>query len=353
MKKPEVSAISLFAGCGGLDIGSHMAGAPVVAALDFEEDAIRTLQMNSRYFKNVDLHHADICTFDVRKFKDRLAKNKPGPFIVIGGPPCQPFSKNGYWVGNDKRQAHNDPRNMVPQFFRVVKELNPDGFLMENVDSLMHPSNAEAVKAIQRHIAELGYEHTMVRVNALEFGVPQIRKRVFFLGSRKPFNERQPQRTHCNPDELQLGETNNRLKPYEGVGRFIEKFSSEKYFEPQEVAKGGTYYEDLLAVPPGKNYIEIVRRGNTKFRIGKRFWNFLLKLHPDKPSWTIPAQPGPWVGPFHWSSRRLRVPELASIQTFPDGYKFFGSRRSIQRQLGNAVPCQLGKVMVEFLISNL
>jgi DNA (cytosine-5)-methyltransferase 1 len=103
----------------------------------------------------------------------------------------------------------------------------------------------------------------------------------------------------------------------------------------------------LYEVPPAAGY------PNPKFIAQKRFWSFLLKLHPMSPSWTIAAQPGPWVGPFHWSSRRLRVPEIAAIQTFPEDYKFIGSRRSIQKQIGNAVPPLLGKAMVEFLLKNL
>ena len=85
----------------------------------------------------------------------------------------------------------------------------------------------------------------------------------------------------------------------------------------------------------------------------KRFWSFLLKLNPFLPSWTIPAQPGPWVGPLHWNNRRLRVPEIAAIQSFPDDYIFFGNRRSIQKQIGNAVPPILGKAMIDCLIKNL
>ena len=92
---------------------------------------------------------------------------------------------------------------------------------------------------------------------------------------------------------------------------------------------------------------------NPKFVADKRFWSFLLKLSPDKPSWTITAQPGPWVGPFHWTNRRLRVPEAAAIQSFPKGYKFHGTRRSIQKQIGNAVPPLMGKAMIEFLKESL
>lgn len=92
---------------------------------------------------------------------------------------------------------------------------------------------------------------------------------------------------------------------------------------------------------------------NPKFVANKRYWNFLLKLHPLLPSWTIAAQPGPWVGPFHWNNRRLRANEVAAIQTFPMDYKFVGSRRTIQKQIGNAVPSILGQRFVEHLVKKL
>ena len=112
----------------------------------------------------------------------------------------------------------------------------------------------------------------------------------------------------------------------------------------------------MKQIPPGQNYFALTERSghpNPKFEANKRFWNFLLKLHPNKPSWTIAAQPGPWVGPFHWNNRRLRVPESAAIQTFPHDYRFVGTRRSIQKQIGNAVPPLLGKAIVKHLISNI
>jgi len=106
-------------------------------------------------------------------------------------------------------------------------------------------------------------------------------------------------------------------------------------------------------VMPGKNYLSLCDGKQSNFKKNTRFWNFLLKLKSDLPSWTIAAQPGPWVGPFHWDNRRLRVPEIAAIQTFPKNYKFFGNRRSIQKQIGNAVPPLLGKAMVNYLANNL
>ncbi|MGA0584720.1 MAG: DNA cytosine methyltransferase, partial [Castellaniella sp.] len=130
----------------------------------------------------------------------------------------------------------------------------------------------------------------------------------------------------------------------------------DRYFEPGEVVFGGTYDEELCSVPPGRNYIalgELEGYAGRVFRPGGRFWNFLYKLHPKQPSITIAAQPGPWVGPFHWENRRLRVPEAAAIQTFPRNYRFHGSRRSVQKQIGNAVPCLLGEAMVKHLLKHI
>jgi DNA (cytosine-5)-methyltransferase 1 len=89
------------------------------------------------------------------------------------------------------------------------------------------------------------------------------------------------------------------------------------------------------------------------FEAETRFWTFLLKLSPSLPSWTIQANPGPWVGPFHWSSRRLRTVELAALQTFPRGYNFAGKRRDVVRQIGNAVPPLLAQRMIEPLLKAL
>ena len=146
---------------------------------------------------------------------------------------------------------------------------------------------------------------------------------------------------------------NKNLKPYETVGKHIEEFDQDIYEEEHEKTNLGTYYKELKRVKPGENYLALCDGKKSNFKKNTRFWNFLLKLKEDLPSWTIAAQPGPWVGPFHWSNRRLRVPEIAAIQTFPKNYKFFGNRRSIQRQIGNAVPPLMGKAMVKYLVSNI
>lgn len=347
-----MKAISLFSGAGGLDIASFMAGIPVAFSIDIEKDCIETLKLNED-FNNTTVICGDLSEYKSEQIKELSNIKENEGFIVIGGAPCQPFSKNGYWVTNKVRKGINDPRaDLVNQFLRIVTDLSPDGFVFENVEGLLHPTNIVIVDSFIKIIEAEGYRYKIVRANSLNYGVPQKRKRLFIIGTKGNFKTDEPEITHGATDNL----LNSHLKPYVTVGEVISEFDTEEFFEKAELTDGGTYHEDLLEVPPGMNYKALTAWAgypNPKFVADKRFWNFLLKLHPDRHSWTITAQPGPWVGPFHWTSRRLRVPEIAAIQTFPKEYKFFGSRRSIQKQVGNAVPPLMGKAMIEYLKNSL
>lgn len=335
----NVQAISFFSGCGGLDIGTQMAGARIISTLDFEPATVETVKAND-FFRFAEHKCDDIRNVSGKDYSSLIRSSNPDKLIIVGGPPCQPFSKAGYWITNEKRKAVGDERNMVGEYLRIIDEIRPDGFLLENVESILHPTNKAAVEYIEEKITRMGYHFVRVLANALEYGIPQKRKRVFFLASRNPISG-QPQK--LTPEEVE------KVNVLDWIGRFDKPELSEA----EESTEGKTYNLELSEVPPGHNYIALSARDNypnPKFVANKRFWNFLLKLHPLQPSWTIAAQPGPWVGPFHWNNRRLRVQEVAAIQTFPMDYKFVGSRRTIQKQIGNAVPSLLGEKFVEHLI---
>ncbi len=347
----STQAIGFFSGGGGLDIGAQLAGAKMISSLDFDLDSIKTMSSN-KYFSHTKHLHSDIQSMSVKDYSNIIKSNNPEKLILIGGPPCQPFSKAGYWVTHENRLGSEDPRNMIGNYLRMIGEIKPDGFLLENVESLLHPKNSKAVSDLEEAIDKLGYNFIVFKGNAHEFGVPQKRKRVFFIGSKKQIKG-EPIKTHGSIEEILL---NPSLLPYEKVIDWIGKYDIDKFYEPEESTHGKTYDMELKGIPPGKNYFALTKRDghpNPKFEANKRFWNFLLKLHPNLPSWTISAQPGPWVGPFHWNNRRLRVPEIAAIQTFPEDYEFQGSRRSIQKQIGNAVPCLLGESMIKHLLNNI
>jgi len=217
---------------------------------------------------------------------------------------------------------------------------------MENVSSLLHPRNRGAftgiVEAFERH----GYHVTHLKANAANYGVPQKRKRVFILGA-KDAKPAAPEITH----RVRKKDPSH-LPDARGVGSYLAPYSGPEFAESGEDVSG-RWADELREIPPGSNYkylTEWAGHPNPVFEAETRFWNFLLKLDPELPSWTINANPGPWVGPFHWESRRLRTPEMAAIQTFPAGYTFRGSRRERVRQIGNAVPPKLAAPMIRSVI---
>lgn len=338
----KVHAISFFSGCGGLDIGTQMGGAKIISTLDVEPATVETIRANP-FFQFAEHRLGDVRLVRATDFSNVIKANNPEKLILVGGPPCQPFSKAGYWITNEKRKGINDKRNMVGEYLRLISEIKPDGFILENVESMLHPTNRPIVDYIESQIASMGYYFKRILANALEYGIPQKRKRVIFVASR---SEIKGIPAKLSKEEVQAV----------NVLDWIARFDDDSYSESEESTAGKTYDFELSEVPPGHNYIALSARDgypNPKFIANKRFWNFLLKLHPLLPSWTIAAQPGPWVGPFHWNNRRLRVREVAAIQTFPIDYQFVGTRRTIQKQIGNAVPCKLGEVFVKFLIDNL
>ena len=342
-----VQAISFFSGCGGLDIGTQLAGVKVLSGLDFFEDSVKTMAQN-RFFDHTEHFCEDINNVTGKTFSDIIKRNNPEKLILVGGPPCQPFSKAGYWVKNENRKSNDDPRNMIGSYFRLISEIKPDGFVLENVESILHPTNKEAVDSIVEKATALGYHFSMLKMNAADYGIPQRRKRVFFIATKKKIDAKIAP-THGDAKDLIENPT---LKPYERAIDWIAPFDCKQYWIDEPISSEGKYEYELTCIPPGKNYIALSERAghpNPVFVAGKRYWSSLLKLHPLLPSWTIIASPGHWEGPFHWTNRRLSVRECAALQTFPDDYKFYGSPRSQRKQIGNAVPPLLGKIVVEEL----
>jgi modification methylase sacI len=345
--RSDVKAISMFSGAGGLDIGAQLAGVKVISSLDIYEDSVKTLKMNP-FFKDTIHEAGDITELRGSHYSQLLETEKPEKLIIIGGPPCQPFSKAGYWVTNEKRDSSKDPRNLIEPYFKIIEELKPDGFVLENVESIMHPSNKAAVETIYSNIDRLGYKFSVLKLNAADYGIPQKRKRVFFLASKKNINA---SLIKTNGSEKEII-ANPNLLPYERVIDWIGKFDDVKYCVDEKLSAEGKWEYELTCIPFGKNYIALTERENHPnpvFVAGKRYWSSLLKLNPFLPSWTIIASQGHWEGPFHWKNRRLNIRELAAIQTFPDDYVFYGSTYSQRKQIGNAVPPLLAKKVIEEL----
>lgn len=370
-----VSVIGLFSGAGGLEIGAHWAGADVRVSVDNDSCSCQTLRGNAS-FHSGNVLEADICTLNGKELRNAARLAPHDPCIVVGGPPCQPFSKASYWTdpGHDSRyrrarargiatvpkpapitQAKSDDRrSLVDEFWRLILEVKADGFLFENVPSITHPRNRQVLEKLIESAEAAGFRTTLDRVNAVEFGVPQRRNRVILLGL-KGSKLAPPERTHSEAPFVERTLFQDGVLRVVTAGEALAPFAHEKYFEPEEIVTG-RWEKHLREVPPGQNYkalTEWAGHPDPAFEAETRFWHFLLKLSPELPSWTIPANPGPWVGPFHWESRRLRTAELAALQSFPVGYVFAGNRRDRVRQIGNAVPPLLAQKLMEPLLSAL
>jgi DNA (cytosine-5)-methyltransferase 1 len=340
-------AISLFSGAGGFDLGVENAGFQVAAAVEIDHDAADTMEKNFKGLHSPVLR-SDI--FNVRT-KDivRAAglKGRERPDLLVGGPPCTPFSKSGFWL--DWKRAGLDPdASLLQEYTRILAEAKPRAFILENVYALTYNNRASApaFARLLREIDEAGYRCTWKVLNAGDFGVPQLRPRLFVVGV--PKRNRLPEM----PESTHGGQWERRQTGTGGLPHITagEAFNGLKTVpEPGETVRGK--WGHLLAeIPPGENYLHYThKRGHPDpiFEWRSRYWSFLLKLDPKRPSPTIQAQPGPNVGPFHWENRRLRVPELRRLFTFPDDFELVGRRLSVQAQIGNSVPPLLAQRVTE------
>jgi DNA (cytosine-5)-methyltransferase 1 len=181
-------------------------------------------------------------------------------------------------------------------------------------------------------------------LNAADYGVPQLRHRFFLVAHREGKGFDFPKPTH-GPKGTTAGEY---VTSWDAIGDIA--------IDPEEeesLAVRGKSADLLPSIPEGWNYLwHTDRRGGLPlFGWRTRYWNFLLKLTKAKPSWTITANPGPSIGPFHWRNRRLSVKELLALQTFPKDAEVCGSYREAQRQIGNAVPSLLAEVLARQILT--
>jgi DNA (cytosine-5)-methyltransferase 1 len=363
---PAVNAISLFSGAGGLDLGCEDAGFETRAIVESESRAQETFLQNRNSFfpaLSEEAMFGDILSVDYEQLLDAAGLEREGVDLVHGGPPCTPFSKSGYWLAY--KRAGEDPKaSLLDSYVEALRAVRPRAFLMENVFALGYRNHNRLV--LERFIAQVraaGYSFDMQALIAADFGVPQLRQRLFCVGLREDvlddpadlYRFPWPQSTHSGPHETRTRYDRSLIPHVAAREAFAGLDPVNNPPEPEEIVTG-TYEAELRGVPPGDNYLYwTAHRGHPRprFEWRKRYWNFLLKLHPDRPSPTIQGQPGPWVGPFHWENRRLRVGELKRLMTFPDGFEVLGTRRERQLQLGNAVPPLLGQVVAEAVADEL
>ncbi|WP_210505496.1 DNA cytosine methyltransferase [Naasia sp. SYSU D00057] len=363
----QMPIIDLFAGAGGLGIGAGQAGGELRLSVDNDSFSCETMRLNPGLHGG-HVMEADVTTLTGAQLRKAAGLSAADDFVMIGGAPCQPFSKAAYWVDKGDEAAYrrarargeaalkpteplvarpDSRRTLVHEFWRLTRESEASAFVFENVPSILHPRNKHIFEALRADAEAAGYATRKVVATATNYGAPQMRQRVFLLGSLNGMPE-EPLETHAETAE-------HGMLPWRTSGDALAEFDGPDFAEDAEVVQG-RWAQHLADIPPGMNYkFHSAWAGHPSptFEAETRYWNFLLKLSPERPSWTIPASPGPWTGPFHWSGRRLRIPELAALQTFPRDYRFAGPRREQVRQIGNAVPAVMGSAMVSAAIQTL
>ncbi|GAA1789580.1 DNA cytosine methyltransferase [Agromyces lapidis] len=364
--------VSLFSGAGGLDLAVERADAPaldsndkgsgllhVAAATDYNAPALETLVSNFNSTKTLE---GDIRVISSEQILEKAGLKPKEPVLVIGGPPCTPFSKSGFWL-EQKRESRDPNASLLDEYVRVVRETQPEAFILENVQGLTYKTHRAQFDRLLSSLRDLGYNPQWKVLLAADYGVPQLRRRVFVVGRRDGVAFKFPEPTHSGWTERDRRIDPTKI-PHVTAAQAFEGLPHLAIASDDEIVDG-TYGELAAEIPPGQNYLWHTDRygGRNHFEWRSRYWTFLLRLDPNRPSTTLQAQPGPWVGPFHWENvrtesgslraRRLRVNEMLRLMSFPDDFKISGSRADVQRQLGNAVPVELGKAVVRALMTQL
>ena len=343
----DTRSISLFSGGMGLDIGLMQAGIDIQIGQDFDDSCIMTMNANG---------HPSIAG-DIRNIPASLILEKinmrPGePFLICGGPPCQPFSTAG------KRLGINDPRgSLFKDFVRMIDEIRPRFFVMENVKGLMssvlkdengeHP-DIKVLDIVLDEFSRLNYKTVYGVLDAVNYGVPQFRERLVLIGSRDGEDIFLPAPTHFRMHQnpaYRWATLGNTIRDLEDANGECASFSESRLRFLRMVPEGGNWRdlpEDVVQEAMGGAFVS----GGGK--VG--FYRRLSYSQPSPTVVTSPVQKATMMC-HPTKDRPLSVAEYARIQQFPDSWKFMGTTVDKYRQIGNAVPVGLAKAIGEMLIA--
>jgi len=385
--KEEMKTIELFAGAGGLGLGVSAAGFDPELVVEWDHFCCQTLRENKAVGlgrpAGWPLYEGDVRDLDFRKFEGQVD-------LVSGGPPCQPFSIGG------KHKGYTDSRDMFPQAVRAVREAKPKAFIFENVKGLTRETFSSYFEYVRlqltypeferrsgedwgQHLARLEQHHTfgsrcgltyqlLTRVlNAADYGVPQKRERVFFVGFRSDLNVHWsfPEPTHSHDSliwsqcvsgdywERHGVERGDRSTPPRSESR------AKKLAHPPRPKPWLTVRDAISDLPPPSTHGQLNKFMNHRLQPGARTYPGHTGSPLDEPAKTlkagdhgVPGGENMLVSP-DGLVRYFTVRESARLQTFPDEFVFLGSWSETMRQLGNAVPVRLATVVAEAVASEL
>lgn len=363
--KPKV--LDLFCGAGGLSWGFEKVGFEVSWGLDNWKSAVDTFKANHPKAK---VYQVDITRVNDSQLKEWFK----GVSVIVGGPPCQGFSTAG-------KRALDDPRNkLVKEFLRVVTALLPDAFVMENVEGFTNFNKGALVLELIEEFERLNYSLTYGVLDAVNYGVPQRRKRFFLIGSkgRRPSLPEPSHRGNDKNGELLWEELKPPLTfkdatsdlPLIEAGEKAEEYAAPPQNEYQanmrngcskltlhEAPKHKPYMVELIkCIPQGKSAFDIMNEIPEELRPTSGYPNSYKRIKPDEPAPTItrnfttPSSAN-CIHPF--AHRALTLREGARIQSFPDSYEFVGSFTGKRLLIGNAVPPLLSLAVAKSIAKSL
>lgn len=333
--------IDLFSGCGGLSYGFELAGFECIIGVDFDQPALRTFAYNhpNASALNLDLSQTESIDKIISETNGRPVE------VIVAGPPCQGFSLTGPRIENDKRNK------LFYSVFRLAELIKPKFIVIENVPGISNLYNGRARLAILSEFKRLGYSTAEKLMYAPDYGVPQIRKRMFFVGTlgKEPFSFPDP--IFSPENYITCSDAISDLPSLENdLGEEITDYSSEPQSAYQlEMRKDslklfnhvGTKHSELVIsvirqVPEGGNHKDLPE-GVGESRKFNEAWT---RYHSKKPSKTIDTG---HRNHFHYKWDRVPTPrENARLQSFPDRFRFLSTKTQQYKQIGNAVPPLLG-----------
>jgi DNA (cytosine-5)-methyltransferase 1 len=318
-RSKEFVAVSLFSGGGGLDLGLSLAGFDFRYANDEVQYYCDTISYN---FRDCIAEAKDVRDLKGQEVREIIKADKIS--LMVGGPPCQSFSILG------QRASFSDLRGqLVFDYIRLINELQPEAFLFENVPGLLTLNGGEDWKKLYYHFqAETGYDIHTDTLNSADYGVPQIRKRVFVVGFRQPTKFIFPLPEYRNPLKLDLD--NHNLPEWIPARLALENVD-------------GLYNQDIRIHGDRvrSRYEKIPQGGRDKI-------DHTDRIDPERPSGTVLVGSKAGGGRPHihpYLPRHITVREAARLQSFPDWYRFLGTTTAQYRQVGNAVPPLLARAV--------
>jgi DNA (cytosine-5)-methyltransferase 1 len=360
-----LTAIDLFCGAGGLSEGFRQAGFHVLAGNDFDKAAGETFAATHREAKFLP---GAIQQYSAQDFLDAAGIAAGELDVLIGGPPCQGFS-----VYNHQRGLHDERSSLYLEYLRIVSGLQPKWVVLENVTGMTSAGGGGVVKEIIKGLRSLGYAVDSRILKAEEFGVPQERRRIIFIGNKVGLPVVWPEPTHgpgLDP-YVTIADAINDLPQLEnGQGAEVLSYATEPRTAYQVALRSGcnavtnhwaarlsaTNMTRLEHIPPGGSWrdiphdllpagMKLAKRSDHTKRYGRLRWDGLAS--------TILTKCDPhWGAYFHPDQdRALTVREAARLQSFPDWFDFKGSRTEQYVQVGNAVPPLLGRKIAEAILA--